>query len=159
MIGAKPVSDFAATTAGAQFIYGTVELAALEPAYVEHGRRRPKPGPLVEALDQFISEKIREIAQKISAQRQERLDNRALDEVHAENRKLDDFKNRYLPNYGEGDGTASGGGKGSGSGGGGGGGGGGYEWGTVPDSWSTPLLTRDFISERALPFRCALCLN
>src|SRR5215467_2255850 len=134
MIGAKPVSDFAATTAGAQFICGTVELAALEPAYVEHGRRRPKPGPLVEALDQFISEKIREIAQKISAQRQERLDNRALDEVHAENRKLDDFKNRYLPNYGEGDGTASGGGKGSGSGGGGGGGGGGYEWGTVPDS-------------------------
>src|SRR5207253_8184357 len=43
MIGAKPVSDVAVTTPGSQFIYGTVELPALEPAYVEHGRRRPKP--------------------------------------------------------------------------------------------------------------------
>jgi hypothetical protein len=70
MIGAKSVSDFAATTPGAQYVYGSVELAALEPAYVEHGRRRPKPGPLVEAVDRFIGEKIREVAHKINAQRQ-----------------------------------------------------------------------------------------
>src|SRR5437762_6049918 len=37
MIGAKPISEVALTTPGSQFIYGTVELPALEPAYVEHG--------------------------------------------------------------------------------------------------------------------------
>jgi len=75
MIGAKPISEFfAAYPPGAQYLYGTVELAALEAAYVEHGRRRPKPGPLVEALDHFISEKVREIAQQINAKRQQKLD-------------------------------------------------------------------------------------
>jgi hypothetical protein len=56
MIGSKPVSEIVSTTPGAHFVYGTVELPALEPAYVEHGRRRPKPGPLVEALDRFVGE-------------------------------------------------------------------------------------------------------
>jgi len=42
MIGSKPVSELAPATAGAAFIYGSVELPALEPAYVEHGRRRRK---------------------------------------------------------------------------------------------------------------------
>lgn len=56
MIGSKSVSELAPATPGAAFIYGTVELPALEPAYVEHGRRRPKDGPLVEALDRFIAE-------------------------------------------------------------------------------------------------------
>ena len=46
MIGSKSVPEIAATTPGAQYVYGTVELPALEPAYVEHGRRRPKQGPL-----------------------------------------------------------------------------------------------------------------
>lgn len=54
------MSEVAETTPSAAFVYGTVELPALEPAYVEHGRRRPKDGPLVEALDRFISERIRE---------------------------------------------------------------------------------------------------
>jgi hypothetical protein len=102
MIGAKPVSEIAGPSPGAQFVYGTVELPALEPAYVEHGRRRPKAGPLVEALDRFIAEKVRDVAQQISAKRKQKLDERTLDEVHEENRKLNEFKNRFLPTYQDG---------------------------------------------------------
>jgi len=104
MIGSKPVSELAPATAGAAFIYGTVELPSLEPAYVEHGRRRPKDGPLVEALDRFITEKIRLLAHEINARRRQELDDKALDQVHEENRKLDEFKNQFLPSFGEGDG-------------------------------------------------------
>ena len=64
---------------------------------MEHGRRRPKAGPLTEALDRFVAGKIKDVAHQINAGRQERLDERALDEVHEENRKLDEFKNRFLP--------------------------------------------------------------
>lgn len=131
MIGAKPVSEIAGPTPGSQYIYGTVELPALEPSYVEHGRRRPKSGPLVEALDGFILEQIRELAHKINATRQAKLDEHALDEVHRENAKLDQFKNRFLPSYGPGSGGPENGGEGPG---GGGGGGGQVEWGSVPDS-------------------------
>jgi len=113
MIGAKPVSELAPATPGAAFVYGTVELPALEPAYVEHGRRRPKDGPLVEALDRFITEKVRLLAHEINARRRRELDDKALDEVHKENRKLDEFKNRFLPSYGEG-GGGDGNGKGPG---------------------------------------------
>jgi hypothetical protein len=113
MIGAKPISELAPATPGVQFIYGTVELPALEPAYVEHGRRRPKDGPLVEALDRFIAEKIRALAHEINARRRQELDDKALDQVHEENQKLDEFKNRFLPSFGEGDG-GDGDGKGDG---------------------------------------------
>jgi hypothetical protein len=111
MIGSKSVSELAPATPGASFIYGTVELPALEPAYVEHGRRRPKDGPLVEALDRFIAEKIRALATEINARRRQELDDKALDQVHKENRKLDEFKNKFLPSFGEG-----GGGDGEGNG-------------------------------------------
>jgi len=113
MIGSKPVSELAPATPGAAFVYGAVELPALEPAYVEHGRRRPKDGPLVEALDRFIAEKIRLLAHEINARRRQELDDKALDEVQEENRRLDKFKNRFLPSFGEGDG---GDGEGEGSG-------------------------------------------
>lgn len=126
MIGSKPVSELAPATPGAAFIYGTIELAALEPAYVEHGRRRPKEGPLVEALDRFVADKIRELAHQINARRKQELDERALDEVHEENRKLDEFKNQFLPTQGAGEGP----GKNGVSHGGGGGG----EWGKEPDA-------------------------
>jgi hypothetical protein len=104
MIGSKPVSDLAPTTPGTAFIYGTIELPALEPAYVDHGRRRPKDGPLVEAVDLFAAEKIKELARQINERRREDLDERSLDEVAAENRKLDEFKNRFLAEDGAGGG-------------------------------------------------------
>jgi hypothetical protein len=113
MIGAKPISELAPATPGAAFIYGTVELPALEPAYVEHGRRRPKDGPVVEVLDRFIAERVRLLAHEINARRRQELDDKALDQVHEENRKLDEFKNRFLPSFGEGDG-GDGDGKGQG---------------------------------------------
>lgn len=113
MIGSKTVSELAPATPGAAFVYGSVELPALEPAYVEHGRRRPKDGPLVEALDRFITEKIRLLAHEINARRRQELDDKALDEVHEENRKLDEFKNRFLPSFGDGNG-GDGDGKGAG---------------------------------------------
>jgi hypothetical protein len=106
MIGAKSVSEFAPATPGASYVYGIVELPSLAPGYVEHGRRRPKPGPLVDALDALITEKIREIAKRISDQKRKTLDDRALDEVQRENAKLDDFKNKFLPTD---DGTGGGG--------------------------------------------------
>lgn len=108
MIGAKPISDLAPATPGAAFIFGSVELPALEPGYVEHGRRRPKDGPLIEALDLFMGEKIRELSKIISDRRKQDLDDRALDEVQEENRKLDDFKNRFLSPDGGGDGASGG---------------------------------------------------
>jgi hypothetical protein len=113
MIGSKLVSELSPATPGAAFVYGSVELPALEPAYVEHGRRRPKDGPLVEALDCFIAGKIRLLAHEINARRRRELDDKALDEVHKENRKLDEFKNRFLPSSGDGNG-GDGDGKGAG---------------------------------------------
>jgi hypothetical protein len=74
MIGAKQVGELAPATPGASFIYGTVELAALEPAYVEHGRRRPKDGPLVEAVDRLVAEQIRDIAPQINDRHKQQLD-------------------------------------------------------------------------------------
>lgn len=114
MIGSKVVAELTPSTPGAYFVYGTVELSALEPGYVDHGRRRPKAGPLVEALDLFVAEKIRELAKQISQRRSRDLDDRALDEVQDENEKLDLFKNKFLPSDGEGDGGMGGDGMGPG---------------------------------------------
>jgi hypothetical protein len=104
MVGSKPISDLAPTTTGAAFVYGRIELPALEPGYVEHGRRRPKDGPVVEAIDRFASEQIKALAKQISDRRRENLDERSLDELHEENRKLDEFKNRFLRADGAGSG-------------------------------------------------------
>lgn len=106
MIGSKPISDLVPTTPGSAFVYGTVELAALEPAYVDHGRRRPKDGPLVEAVDLFIAERVKDLARQINERRREDLDERSLDEVADENRKLDEFKNQFLSENGAGSGGA-----------------------------------------------------
>jgi hypothetical protein len=97
MIGSKSIGELAPGTSGAAFIYGTVELPALEPGYVETGRKRPKNGPLVEALDRFISQKIRDVAKKVNDLRKQVLDDQALEQVQQENRLLDAFKNTFLP--------------------------------------------------------------
>jgi hypothetical protein len=108
MVGSKPVSDFTPGTPGSAFIYGIIELEALEPGYVGLGRLRPKDGPLVEAVDLFTESQIKELAREINDRRREDLDERALDEVQEENRKLDEFKNRFLSEDGAGTGGGSG---------------------------------------------------
>lgn len=105
MIGVKPGSHIVGAVPGAQYVYGIIELAALEPAYVEHGRRRPKPGPLGEAVDGFVEERIREIAPRIDQQRQAKLHEHSLHKVLEENRKLNEFENRFPPSNGDGSGV------------------------------------------------------
>jgi hypothetical protein len=97
MIGSKSVGELVPGASGGVYIYGRLELPALEPGYVETGRKRPKDGPLVEALDRFVGEKIRELAKKINDLRKQELDEASLDEIHDENRRLDRFKNSFLP--------------------------------------------------------------
>lgn len=97
MIGSKLVGELVPGASGAVYIYGILELPALEPGYVETGRKRPKDGPLVEAIDRFTSERIRELAKKINDLRKQELDEASLDEIHEENRRLDQFKNSFLP--------------------------------------------------------------
>jgi hypothetical protein len=100
MIGSKLVSELVPNTPGSQYIYAAVELHALEPDYVELGRKRPNDGPLVQALDLFISERIRALAKSINDRQRHELDERELDEVHEENQLLNNFKNRFLPSGG-----------------------------------------------------------
>ena len=102
MVGSKLVSELVPTTPGSYYVYATVELSSLEPDYVELERKRPLPGPLVEAVERFVAEKIRDVAKRINDQRRQEQDQQALDEVHEENRVLDNFKNRFLPSGGPG---------------------------------------------------------
>ena len=97
MVGSKSVGELVPGTPGSYYVYATVELSALEPDYVELGRIRPGSGPLMQALDQFVADKIRELAKRIYDCRRQEQDQAALDEVHEENRLLDSFKNRFLP--------------------------------------------------------------
>lgn len=99
MLGSKSVSEIAPATPGAEFIYGQVELEALG-AYATTGRVRPKDGPLVQAVDMFVSDKIRELARQINDRRRHEQDSNELDDVHRENRVLDRFKNKFMPTEG-----------------------------------------------------------
>jgi len=96
-VGAKHMEEFAQGVPGAEFIYAFVELPALDPTYVDHGRQRPKAGPLVEAVDNFVAAQIRLLARTISDLRQQVLDDGTLDQVHEENKYLDRLKNEFLP--------------------------------------------------------------
>lgn len=132
MVGSKSVGELAPATPGSYFIYATVELSALEPDYVDLGRVRPGSGPLMQALDRFISEKIRELAKQITDRRRQEQDQEALDEVHDENRILNNFKNQFLPS---GESGGNGGGESGEAGGGRGSGGGSDE---IPDQGDVP---------------------
>jgi len=103
MIGAKLMSELAPGNPGAAYVYGTIELPSLDPGYVETGRKRPKDGPLVEAVEAFAGDKIKILSKKITDLRSEELDQKGLDEVHQENQKLDAFKNTFLPQGAGGD--------------------------------------------------------
>jgi hypothetical protein len=113
MVGSKSVGELVPGIPGSNYVYATVELSALEPDYVELGRIRPGSGPLMQALDRFVAEQTRELAKKINDCRKQEQDQSALDEVHEENRRLDNFKNRFLPvsefgAYGSGNGEGPG---------------------------------------------------
>jgi len=112
MVGSKSIAELVPAIPGSYFIYATVELSALEPDYVELGRVRPGSGPLMQAVDRFVAEKIRELAKKISDRRRQEQDQESLDEVHVENKLLNDFKNQFLPSgdYGYRGGGGGGGG-------------------------------------------------
>lgn len=127
MIGSKAIAELAPNCPGSYFVYGEVELAALTD-YVDLGRVRPAPGPLVTALDHFIGENVRELAREISERRRQDQDQGELDEVREENRLLDQFKNRFLASAGIG----GVGGTGTEGQGGGAGGGGSYVYGDQP---------------------------
>jgi hypothetical protein len=122
MLGSKSVSEIVPATPGADFIYGQVELDTLA-AYAAHGRTRPKDGPLVQAVDIFAAERIRELAKQINDRRRHEQDAGELDDVHKENKLLNKFKNRFMPTEGFG-GNGSHGTEGSGPDSQGGGGGG-----------------------------------
>jgi hypothetical protein len=64
MVGSKSVGELVPGIPGSNYVYATVELSALEPDYVELGRIRPGSGPLMQALDRFVAEQIRELAKK-----------------------------------------------------------------------------------------------
>jgi hypothetical protein len=75
---------------------------------------RPNDGPMMRALDKFITEKLRELANQISAKNRVELDEKELDAVHRENQKLDQWKNQFLPTNGQqGEGGLDGDGPGS----------------------------------------------
>ncbi|MGA2660540.1 MAG: hypothetical protein ABSH34_23820 [Verrucomicrobiota bacterium] len=97
VLGSKSVAELVPAVPGSYYIYATVELSALKPDYVDLGRRRPNDGPLIRAVDRFLAEKIRDLSRAISERRRHEQDQQALDQVHEENRKLDSFKNRFLP--------------------------------------------------------------
>jgi hypothetical protein len=131
-IGAKSIAELAPNSPGSYFIYGEVELGPLD-EYVTTGRVRPVDGPLVNALDRFIGDRIRDLARELSDRRRQEQDQGQLDEIHAENRLLDRFKNRFLSSAGIG-GTGSDGTNGQRGGPPGGPGPEGYVYGTQPNT-------------------------
>jgi hypothetical protein len=100
MVGSKSVAELVPATPGSYFVYALVELSALEPDYVALGRVRPNDGPLIRAVDRFVADRIRDLSKEISERRRHEQNQEALDEVHEENKKLDNFKNRFLPSGG-----------------------------------------------------------
>jgi hypothetical protein len=108
MIGSKQISELVPSAPGSQFIYVTVELSALEPDYVQHGRERPNDGPLIEAVDAFVADCIRELAREINERRRHEFDSQELDEIARENRMLDKWKDRFLPENMRSDGVEEG---------------------------------------------------
>lgn len=95
MLGAKAISELTPATPGAEFVYGRIELEALAP-YADLGRRRPTDGPLIQAVDLFAVEKIKELAKEINEKRRHKQDTAELDLVQKENAMLNKFKNKFI---------------------------------------------------------------
>ena len=99
VVGQKTIQEVISTP-GTHFIYATVDLDALSPDYVDLGRKRPNPGPLIDAVDKFLSEKIWELAKQINDLNKEDLNKSFLDEIQKENNFLNELKNQFLPKGG-----------------------------------------------------------
>ncbi len=99
IVGQKTMPEIISAP-GTHFIYASVELDALSPNYVNLGRKIPNEGPLIDAVDKFLSEKIRELAKQINEFNKEELDKSFLDDIQKENIYLNDLKNEFLPKGG-----------------------------------------------------------
>jgi hypothetical protein len=101
IVGEKAILEVVPTTPGSHFIYAEVILDALDPDYVKLGRDRPNNGPLINAVDMFLAEKITYLAQKIYELRKQKLSESTLNEISQDNKFLNDLKNEFLPEGGE----------------------------------------------------------
>ena len=99
VVGQKAISEIISTP-GTSFIYAVVELDALSPDYVELGRKRPNPGRLIDAVDDFLAKKIWDLAKQINDLKKQELDESFLDEIQKENTFLNELKNDFLPKGG-----------------------------------------------------------
>lgn len=101
IVGEKSIPEIVPTTPGSHFIHAEVILDSLDPDYVKLGRDRPNDGPLINAVDMFLAEKIKHLAQKIYELRKQKLSKSTLDEIFNDNKFLNDLKNEFLPEGGE----------------------------------------------------------
>lgn len=100
IVGQKDIPEVTPTVPGSHFIYATVELDALTD-YVNTGRSRPTPGELVYAVDSFLAEHIKTLARKINETRVMQQDEEILDDIHQDNKFLNDLKNEFMPEEGQ----------------------------------------------------------
>ena len=70
---------------------------ALSPESVDSGRKRPNDTRLVSAVDQYLAEKISEIAMRISALERQEVNKTVLKKIEKEHEFLNKLKNEFLP--------------------------------------------------------------
>ncbi len=99
-----------APTLGAGLLEGRYSTFAEEGPEEKSGRLTPGDAGLLrfaaasEILETDFWVQYNELAHEIDARRRKELDDKALDEVQKENKRLDEFKNKFLPSFGEGGG-------------------------------------------------------
>ena len=96
-VGQKSIAEISPNTPGAHFIHAKVHLNALSPDSVDAGRKRPNDTLLVSAVDEFLAEKIKELAKKIYDLQKKEVNKDILDDIKKENDFLDKLKNKFLP--------------------------------------------------------------
>jgi hypothetical protein len=96
-IGQKTITEIVPSTPGSHFIYADVDLDALSPDSVDAGRKRPNPTRLIKAVDDFLAEKIIDLAKKINELQKQEVSKSILDEIDKENEYLNNLKNEFLP--------------------------------------------------------------
>lgn len=153
-LGTKYISEIIPNTPGSQFVYSEVNLEALAPDYVIVGRKRPNDGPLIEALDIFIAEKMKEISKKINDKMKKEINKESLDEISKENEFFNQWKNQFLPSGGPEKGV-----NGEGEDGTRIHEGGPFEFGLIPDHIIFEKVTQSFIIGRNVNLNLKTFLN